>query len=398
MAPDIRTLFQVFGRIGVLSFGGPAAQIALMHKELVEDRDWLKEEQFLRALSFCMLLPGPEAMQLATYAGWRQRGIVGGLLAGGLFVIPGAIVIMALALAYGVYGDLAWMQALFLGVQAAVVVIVIGALRKVMAKALHGRKAIGIALAAFVALCAFQIPFPVVILVAALIGAMTRAPKDAETSPPLDMKNSLYVIVIGAVIWSVPIGIAWLMGSTFLVEIGLFFSKLAVVTFGGAYSVLAYMTQTVVADHGWISTAQMMDALGLAETFYRYIPTNQVQQLLTGGGLVGTGETTLATDLGYYDATSTSYNGCLMEITTSDGTFDEMARNGIAADERAADMVGARACCRPNVPASSRGWPGNNVARFKNEGGFLNMQLGNSGALSTFNDRIQGARSIGGSC
>ena len=266
MTPTFGDMLRVFGRVGVLSFGGPAAQIALMHRVLVEERPWLSEQQFLRALSFCMLLPGPEAMQLATYAGWRQRGIVGGLLAGGLFVIPGAIVIMALALAYGVYGDLAWMQALFLGVQAAVVVIVIGALRKVMAKALHGRKAIGIALAAFVALCAFQIPFPVVILVAALIGAMTRAPKDAETSPPLDMKNSLYVIVIGAVIWSVPIGIAWLMGSTFLVEIGLFFSKLAVVTFGGAYSVLAYMTQTVVADHGWISTAQMMDALGLAET------------------------------------------------------------------------------------------------------------------------------------
>ncbi len=135
---NLKELTAVFLRIGMLSFGGPAAQIALMHKELVEERSWLTEQQYLRALSFCMMLPGPEAMQLATYAGWRQRGILGGFIGGGLFVLPGEMIITALALAYGAYGDLGWVQALFLGVKATVVVIVIAALRKVAGKALNG--------------------------------------------------------------------------------------------------------------------------------------------------------------------------------------------------------------------------------------------------------------------
>ena len=263
----IGELFRVFGRIGLLSFGGPAAQIALMHKELVETRDWLSEEEFLRALSFCMLLPGPEAMQLATYAGWKKQGIIGGLIGGGLFVLPGAIVIMCLALSYGAYGNLPVVQALFLGVKATVVIIVIEALIKISKRALIGRIHNAIAICGFVALFFFQLPFPLVIGIAALFGAATTtelSTKKPTTTP--NLRSSLWVIAIGALIWAAPFGLIGLWDQTFLLQIGAFFSKLAVVTFGGAYAVLAYMTQEVVGGYQWLSTAQMMDALGLAET------------------------------------------------------------------------------------------------------------------------------------
>ena len=260
-------LFRVFGRIGLLSFGGPAAQIALMHKELVEKRDWLSEDQFLRALSFCMLLPGPEAMQLATYAGWKRQGIIGGLIGGGLFVLPGALVIMVLALAYGTYGNLPVVQALFLGVKATVVIIVIEALIKIAKRALIKTEHLVLAASAFVALFLFSLPFPLVILGAAIIGAIGQ-PGLAAQHPPRSgtLRQSLIVIVVGGLIWAAPFGLIALTGNPFLQDIGLFFSTLAVVTFGGAYAVLAYMTQEVVTSYGWLTTPQMMDALGLAET------------------------------------------------------------------------------------------------------------------------------------
>lgn len=260
-------LIAVFGRIGLMSFGGPAAQIALMHKELVEKRDWLSEEQFLRALSFCMLLPGPEAMQLATYAGWKRQGMIGGLIGGGLFVLPGALVIMLLALAYGAYGNLPVVQALFLGVKATVVIIVIEALLKIARRALVKKAHLLLAVAAFVALFFFALPFPLVIAMAALIGAMGQA--GAVTPPTIrsgSLRTSLSVLIIGGLIWAAPFGLIALSGNAFLLDVGTFFSTLAVVTFGGAYAVLAYMTQEVVVSFGWLSTAQMMDALGLAET------------------------------------------------------------------------------------------------------------------------------------
>ena len=263
----IADLIRVFGRIGLLSFGGPAAQIALMHEELVEKRDWLSEEQYLRALSFCMLLPGPEAMQLATYAGWKRHGTVGGLIGGGLFVLPGAIVITILALAYGAYGTLPFVQALFLGVKATVVVIVLQALLKIARRALSGATHLLIAAGAFVALFFFALPFPLVIFIAAFFGA--REVHEAGKATPLaekQIKSSLKVIGMGAIVWFVPLILIGLSGHSFLTEIGVFFSTLAVVTFGGAYAVLAYMTQEVVVNFGWLSTAQMMDALGLAET------------------------------------------------------------------------------------------------------------------------------------
>ena len=263
---NITNLIQVFGKIGFLSFGGPAAQIALMHRELVEDREWLTEAQFLRALSFCMLLPGPEAMQLATYAGWKQRGIIGGLIGGGLFVLPGAMVIMILALTYGAYGSLDWMQALFLGVKATVVIVVIEALIKVSRRALKGQRHYITAVLAFIALFFFAVPFPFVILVAGLIGSFAVQ----TTAPPaprhLRWRDSGQIIAVGLLLWAAPLIVVWALSPAFLLPIGLFFSKLAVVTFGGAYAVLAYMTQEVVTNFGWVTTDQMMDGLGLAET------------------------------------------------------------------------------------------------------------------------------------
>jgi len=262
-----REMLQVFGRIGLLSFGGPAAQIALMHQELVEKRNWLTEAQFLRALSFCMLLPGPEAMQLATYAGWKRGGIIGGLIGGGLFVLPGALIIAVLALAYGAFGNLPVVQALFLGVKAAVVIIVIGAFIKIAKRALIKPSHKWLAFTAFVALFVFALPFPLVILIAALFGAIGASSTQATTPLPTgSMRKSVAILSTGCLLWAAPIVVVVLSDNRFLVEVGVFFSTLAVVTFGGAYAVLAYMTQEVVVTFGWLRTAQMMDALGLAET------------------------------------------------------------------------------------------------------------------------------------
>lgn len=289
-SPRLSDLCRVFGRIGVLSFGGPAAQIALMHKTLVDEQKWLSEEQYLRALSFCMLLPGPEAMQLATYAGWRLRGIVGGLIGGGLFVLPGALVIFALALLYAEFGGVPVVQSLFLGIKATVVVIVIEAIVKLSRRALTGRSHIAIAMAAFVALFAFGIPFPIVIAVAAVIGAV-GAPEAAQPTARLAWQRPLATLAIGIVIWLAPL---LLINDPFLKQVSTFFATLAVATFGGAYAVLTYMTQEVVTNLGWLSTAQMLDALGLAETTPG--PLILVTQFVaiiadtnTGGGGIGAG-------------------------------------------------------------------------------------------------------------
>ncbi len=266
-APNWSEMTRVFGRIGVLSFGGPAAQIALMHRELVESRDWLSEAAYLRALSLCMLLPGPEAMQLATYAGWRMRGVAGGLLAGLLFVVPGALVIAVLALGYAYYGQLPLVQAAFLGIKAAVIIVVLQALRKVAGKALVGVQGWVLAALSFLGLFVLDLPFPLIILCAGLWGMIRAGDTSGQTADAAPRKpNTLTTLLVWSALWLAPLALLWAMDQTFLLQLGLFFSKLAVVTFGGAYAVLAYMTQTVVQDFGWITTDQMIDALGLAET------------------------------------------------------------------------------------------------------------------------------------
>jgi len=268
LAPSVLELTRVFARIGVLSFGGPAAQIALMHREIVEERPWLSEDEYLRALSFCMLLPGPEAMQLATYAGWKLHGTKGGLIAGLLFVGPGALVMLALSLLYAAFGALPLTQALLLGVKAAVVVVVIHALQRVAAKALKGWVDWLIAGLAFLALFVFSLPFPLVIALAAFWGWLRGRGTPGADLPavPMPIGSTLRVIAVWATIWLLPLAALWLVEDGILTRIGVYFSQLAVVSFGGAYAVLGGMTQTVVQDFGWLTPSQMIDGLGLAET------------------------------------------------------------------------------------------------------------------------------------
>ena len=268
MTPPLAELFRIFGRIGLLSFGGPAAQISLMHQELVEKRPWLDEQTYLRALSLCMLLPGPEAMQLATYAGWRLRGVTGGLIAGGLFVLPGALIISVLVGLYAAFGELPLVQAAFLGVKATVIIIVLQALRNLSRKALTDVEHRMIAGLGFLAIFAFSLPFPLIILAAAIWGYVSfkGEPTQPTNYPTPGTSRPLRTCAIWLTLWLGPLVVLTLTGQKLLSDLGWFFARLAVVTFGGAYAVLAYMTQTVVDKYQWITTDQMIDALGLAET------------------------------------------------------------------------------------------------------------------------------------
>ncbi|MCK5501481.1 MAG: chromate efflux transporter [Tritonibacter mobilis] len=270
MVPSIADATRVWWKIGILSFGGPAAQIALMHKEVVDDRKWLSEQQFLNALSFCMLLPGPEAMQLATYAGWRLHGTIGGLIAGLLFVIPGVAVIMALAAIYSIFGNVPLVEALFYGIKAAVLVIVVEALLRVSKKALRQRQHWVIAGAAFVGIFFLTIPYPLIVLMAGLYGLITapaRVSQDTVDMTHVSARKTVGTIILWLAIWLLPLlALTWLGAPDLLIQVGRFFSTLAIVTFGGAYAVLAYMAQDVVVQFGWLSAGEMIDALGLAET------------------------------------------------------------------------------------------------------------------------------------
>jgi chromate transporter len=270
ISPTLGEATRVWLKIGLLSFGGPAGQIALMHKEIVEDRKWLSERQFLNALSFCMLLPGPEAMQLATYAGWRLHGTLGGLIAGLLFVIPGAVVIMTLAAIYSLFGNVPLVEALFYGIKAAVLVIVVEALLRVAKKALSQRLHWVIAGFAFVGIFFFSIPYPLIVLMAGLFGwflGTTREEQHVVDMAHVSVRKTLGTIVSWLAIWLLPLfALTWVGAPAILTEVGRFFSTLAIVTFGGAYAVLAYMAQDVVVQFGWLTAGEMVDALGLAET------------------------------------------------------------------------------------------------------------------------------------
>jgi len=267
--PTLRQSTATWCKIGLLSFGGPAAQIALMHREIVENKKWLSEDQFLNALNFCMLLPGPEAMQLATYSGWRINGTLGGLIAGLLFVLPGAFLITLLAVIYAFFGDIPLINSLFLGVKATVVVIVIQALLKVSKKALKTHYHTSIAVTAFISIFFFNLPYPFIIFVSAFFGYLILPNKinvkQVQLSQPLT--KTLKTILAWLVVWWIPILLVYLISDQkILTEITFFFSKLAVVTFGGAYAVLSYMAQDVVITKDWLTAGQMMDGLGLAET------------------------------------------------------------------------------------------------------------------------------------
>jgi len=274
-------LTRVFARIGCLSFGGPAGQIALMQREIVEQRGWIEQGAFLRALNLCHLLPGPEAQQLATWIGWRLHGVRGGLIAGLLFVIPGALVMLALSLLYIAAAGLGWFAAMFLGIKAAVLAIVAQALIRIAGRALGTRFKLGLACTAAMALILGRVPFPAVIVVAGLAGAGIARWRPAwlgalfapAEAPPIASRGKLFAstattIAMWLGIWALPlVAVLAILGPDHMLwQIALFFSRLSIVTFGGAYAVLAYMAQAAVADYGWLSPGEMADGLGLAET------------------------------------------------------------------------------------------------------------------------------------
>ena len=276
--PSFSELVRVSARIGWLSFGGPAGQIALMHRELVDERGWVEEEEYLQALNLCTLLPGPEAQQLATWIGWKHHGWRGGLIAGGLFVLPGALVMLALSMLYAFAANLDWFAALYLGIKAAVLAIIAQALLRIASRAVKTPLQRLLAVAAFLALFVFDAPFPLVVLAALALGAWAgaRRPgwlalKPAEAtgqSDPRAWSASLRAIAVWAAVWAAPLlAVLVLLGRDHVLwDIGVFFSQLAVVTFGGAYAVLAYMAQEAVNGYGWLQPGEMVDGLGLAET------------------------------------------------------------------------------------------------------------------------------------
>jgi chromate transporter len=286
--------FRVWARVAALSFGGPAGQIAVMHRILVEEKRWIGERRFLHALNYCMLLPGPEAQQLAVYIGWLLHRTAGGFAAGILFVLPGIVAIMALSVIYALYGEVPLVQALFFGLKPAVLAIVLEALTRIGKRALRGRIMLGLAALAFIAIFFLDVPFPIIVLGAGLIGfAGSRAGmaafsanaghgagqeglSDADSalgeSLPDHARPSLrWSLRIGGILlllWLGPVALL-LMGlgpANVFSQIAVFFSKMAVVTFGGAYAVLAYVAQAAVGDYGWLKPGEMLDGLGMAET------------------------------------------------------------------------------------------------------------------------------------
>ncbi|MCB4768380.1 chromate efflux transporter [Ancylobacter sp. Lp-2] len=294
--PTFAEAFRVWAKIGLLGFGGPAGQIALMHKELVEDRRWIGEQRFLHALNYCMLLPGPEAQQLATYIGWLLHRTAGGLMAGLLFVLPGTVVMLALSALYALYRHVPLVDALFFGVKAAVLAIVVQAVLRIGRRALRNRLMVGIAVAAFLGLYVLHLPFPLIIALAGLAGwignryapslfapagagaaggaadvrgvvdAMFARGELAHASP--SRGKALRVAALWLPLWLGPVLLLWVLtgSSSVWTQISAFFSVMAVVTFGGAYAVLAYVAQAAVEGFGWMVPGEMVDGLGLAET------------------------------------------------------------------------------------------------------------------------------------
>jgi chromate transporter len=282
---------RTWARIGLLSFGGPAGQIAVMHRILVEEKRWIGEQRFLHALSYCMLLPGPEAQQLATYIGWLLHGTRGGLVAGTLFVLPGFIAILAFSVAYVLWHQHPIVEGVFLGLKAAVIALVLEALMRIGRRALKTPAAIGIALLSFLAIAVLHVPFPFIVLGAGLIGFLSARMKPgsfaatpasasvveepptvidaaALTQAPPTATRALKLLALWLPLWFVPvIACAVFLGQeSAYTQLGVFFSKMATVTFGGAYAVLTYVAQQAVERFAWVTPTQMMDGLGLAES------------------------------------------------------------------------------------------------------------------------------------
>jgi chromate transporter len=288
--------FWTWMRVAALSFGGPAGQIAVMHRILVEEKRWISEERFLHALNYCMLLPGPEAQQLATYIGWLMHRTLGGIMAGGLFVLPGIVAIMALSYIYAGWGNVPIVVALFFGLKAAVLAIVVEAVVRIGKRALKNQILIGLAAAAFIGIFFLEVPFPIIVFGAALIGFIGgsmgvaafqggggHGPAKAKGSQAVvdsllgeqlpehakpNVVRSLKVSAVWLALWLIPVAaLLWSFGSdNVFSQIAIFFSKMAMVTFGGAYAVLAYVAQQAVEHYNWLKPGEMLDGLGMAET------------------------------------------------------------------------------------------------------------------------------------
>lgn len=271
MIISFRAAVAVWWRIGWLSFGGPAGQIALMHRILVEEKRWIDEHRFLQALNYCMLLPGPEAQQLATYIGWLMHGVRGGVVAGVLFILPGAAVMLGLSFAYALLGGLPLVDGLLLGVKAAVLAIVVQALLRLGRRALKGWRDVLLAVGGFVALYAFAVPFPLLVIAAGVIGFVSTrgtVPADAPVPDTVRRPGTLVAALVCLLLWIGTVGglqVA-LGGDHVLSRIAVFFSTVAMVTFGGAYAVLSYLAQQAVETYGWLAPGEMLNGLGLAET------------------------------------------------------------------------------------------------------------------------------------
>jgi chromate transporter len=352
--PAFAEAFRFWLKLGFISFGGPSGQIAIMHEELVERRRWISEARFLHALNYCMLLPGPEATQLATYIGWLLHRTRGGIVAGVLFVLPSALILWLLSFIYVTWGALPWMAAIFYGVKPAVVALVAAAVIRIGSKALKNAALVSIAALAFVAIFFLRIPFPAIVFGAALIGflgerfwrekfviAAPHAGQTAQASviddvgdaPPHtrpSLSRAFTVIIVSLVLWFAPLVLlaGWLGPQHTVVREGIFFSKAAMVTFGGAYAVLPYVAQQAVENQGWLNESQMLDGLGLAEsTPGPLIMVLQFVGFMGGWSRHGTLSPLLAATIGAFVTTWTTFVPCFLWIFLGGPHIEQLRGN-----------------------------------------------------------------------
>jgi chromate transporter len=321
-SPTFREAFRFWLKLGFISFGGPSGQIAMMHSELVEKRKWIDNEHFLHALNFCMLLPGPEAQQLAIYIGWLFHKIRGGIAAGALFVLPSMFILWALSFVYVAYGNIPWIAAIFYGLKPAVVAIVAVAVIRIGSKALKTFSMWAIAAAAFVAIYFFHAPFPLIVISAAVLGLFIgkrarSTSTSCEVSQSPSLGRQLRLTATWIVIWATPLAfVAIFLGTQHTIfREGIFFSKAAVVTFGGAYAVLPYVSQQAVEHYHWLAAPQMLDGLGLAETTPGpLIMVLQFVGFLGGWNQPGNLPPLVAASLGAFVTTWTTFVPCFLWV------------------------------------------------------------------------------------
>jgi chromate transporter len=352
--PSFAEAFRFWLKLGFISFGGPTGQIAIMHTELVEKKRWISETRFLHALNYCMLLPGPEATQLAAYVGWLLHKTWGGIVAGALFVLPSVFILWALSYIYVSYGHVTWINSIFYGLKPAVLAIVVFAVIRIGKRALRNPVMWSIAAIAFVAIFFLKVPFPLIILAAAIFGLLgkkfwptkfslemkhggsteTKSVLSDDAESPAHTKPSfgraVRVLTVCLLLWWIPVlGLGkWLHWDHTLPQEGLFFSKAAMVTFGGAYAVLPYVSQQAVENHGWLNAGQMLDGLGLAETTPGpLIMVLQFVGFLGGWQHPGNLSPLLAATLGAGITTWTTFVPCFLWIFLGAPYIEQMRGN-----------------------------------------------------------------------